>query len=442
MYQMKLSRSAAHEPVRGHWYRVCETCYKSREGYNDHNGVTRDHFEAFSQHRRKNVDKAALEVSRLEKRLTRLTQALANPEVRHGATSTIGYLRGLSGGKSAARLAEESIVDWEDDSTVSNCPFCRQEFSAYTFRRHHCRLCGRVVCNDPDTQCSSEIPLKVATTLHRPPEKEKEQHFNTTSQDQDPPSTIPLTIRLCQTCNRTLFSARDFAASLSTPHLAQRTFQHLKSFEHGIALTLPRFQKLLSALQDPARPPSEDQLSAAQKTRRRLTEAFTQYELAARRIRDLPSPPGSAEARLQKAVYARSSQFLHSHMLPLKALPKLLRRANGAAASPDGSAPHSRNTSTSSLPLPPDTADAAAATKRQRLDELEQREKEAREQLIVLEEQRFMVRSMLADAQRRRKFEEVKSLSGNLEDLEGEAGRLNGVVEGVGGEVRGLWEGR
>lgn len=38
MYQMKLSRSAQYEPVRGLWCRVCETCYKSRPGYNDHNG--------------------------------------------------------------------------------------------------------------------------------------------------------------------------------------------------------------------------------------------------------------------------------------------------------------------------------------------------------------------------------------------------------------------
>ena len=38
MYQMKLSRSAQHEPVRGIWCRVCETCYKSREGYNDRYG--------------------------------------------------------------------------------------------------------------------------------------------------------------------------------------------------------------------------------------------------------------------------------------------------------------------------------------------------------------------------------------------------------------------
>lgn len=38
LYQMKLSRSAQHEPVRGLWCRVCETCYKSRDGYNDRNG--------------------------------------------------------------------------------------------------------------------------------------------------------------------------------------------------------------------------------------------------------------------------------------------------------------------------------------------------------------------------------------------------------------------
>jgi rabenosyn-5 len=39
MYQMRLSRSAQHDPVRGFWCRVCETCYKSRGGYNDHNGM-------------------------------------------------------------------------------------------------------------------------------------------------------------------------------------------------------------------------------------------------------------------------------------------------------------------------------------------------------------------------------------------------------------------
>lgn len=45
MYQMKLSRFARHEPVRGVWCRVCETCYKSRDGYNDHSGMFRPRWE-------------------------------------------------------------------------------------------------------------------------------------------------------------------------------------------------------------------------------------------------------------------------------------------------------------------------------------------------------------------------------------------------------------
>lgn len=72
MYQIKLSRSAQHEPVRGYWCRVCETCYKSREGYNDHEGVVTDHTDAFKEMRKGKVERRRLEVARLEKRLTKV----------------------------------------------------------------------------------------------------------------------------------------------------------------------------------------------------------------------------------------------------------------------------------------------------------------------------------------------------------------------------------
>lgn len=164
MYKMKLSRSAQHEPVRGFWCRVCETCYKSREGYNDRNGYERDHTTDFEQHRRKTVDKTLLEVSRLEKRLTKLTQLLANPPAENTPPGG-GLLWSLTGAKTQRKQTEQSIVDWEDDSSVQRCPFCQQEFSTYTFRRHHCRLCGRVVCGDPLTDCSQEVGLTVAARM-------------------------------------------------------------------------------------------------------------------------------------------------------------------------------------------------------------------------------------------------------------------------------------
>jgi rabenosyn-5 len=73
---------------RGTWCRVCETCYKTREGYSDTEGcflVTclilgagRDHSEFFLQTRQKVVDRTYLEVNRLEKRLTKVIPELSN----------------------------------------------------------------------------------------------------------------------------------------------------------------------------------------------------------------------------------------------------------------------------------------------------------------------------------------------------------------------------
>ena len=164
MYQMKLSRSANHEPVRGLWCRVCETCYKSREGYNDHGGLSRDHTADFVAARSKRVDRQRLEVQRLEKRLTKLTRLLAEtpPEAVANGSSILSPVASLSGQKSQRKMIEQSIVTWEDDAAVPKCPFCKQEFGSWTFRRHHCRICGRVVCADPATGCSSEVGLNVA----------------------------------------------------------------------------------------------------------------------------------------------------------------------------------------------------------------------------------------------------------------------------------------
>ena len=178
MYQMRLSRSAVHEPVRGAWCRVCETCYKSRTGYNDHNGFLRDHIKYFEEKRKRMVEKRLLEVGRLEKRLTKLTQLLANPprETQEQAAGATGLLRALAAPRlttTARKQLEQSVVSWEDDGSVSKCPFCKQDFASpgYVYlggsggvRRHHCRLCGRVVCGDPRTECSSEVALDVSAS--------------------------------------------------------------------------------------------------------------------------------------------------------------------------------------------------------------------------------------------------------------------------------------
>lgn len=268
-----------------------------------------------------------------------------------------------------------------------------------------------------------------------------------TTEKPPPQDTVALDIRLCKDCNHTLFSQADFQASLSSPAVLtfDRAYHNLLEFEKGIRRMMPRFQKLLQALQDPDSPPSSTQIADASRTRKRLIDAFAQYDTAARRIRDTPST-SPTQLKLQKAIHQNASQFLHLHMLPLKSLPKVLKHAtpNGELtprstsvvssssllAQPNAGKPqsalasirynHVRNDSSSAVSLSSITSS--------RISELEAEEKSLRERLIVLEEQKFMVQEMIADANKRRKFDEVAALAGNVEDLSREIDGIQGML--------------
>ncbi|KAF5006037.1 hypothetical protein FDECE_7549 [Fusarium decemcellulare] len=449
MYQMKLSRSAKHEPVRGYWARVCETCYKSREGYNDHHGVLIDHTAMFTDKRRKKVERQNLEISRLEKRLTKLTRLLANPpeKITQSNGSLLSPVTSLSGQKNPRKLMEQSVVTWEEDANVPRCPFCQQDFGSWTFRRHHCRICGRVVCGDPQTGCSSEVGLNIASgangTATANPATEKPPSPGS-------PGQVSIDIRMCRECKHTIFSARDFTASLQHKPPDQRQYETLRQFERGIRQLLPSFHRALMNLQPEKNesgevdldkpPPTHAQIQEAAKIRKRLVDSFAKYGTAAKRLRDLPSE-SAAQRRLQMAIYTYASGFLHTNMLPLKSLPQLLRSRSSASSSTAVSSRLLSSNQHSSLRhselAETDTSSQAPSESSTVVSQLEAEEKELRERLVVLEEQRFMVEDMVKTAQRSRRFEEVSALSRNVDELDAEIKVLRGRIGGV--EER--WEG-
>ncbi|KAL9593929.1 MAG: hypothetical protein Q9219_007309 [cf. Caloplaca sp. 3 TL-2023] len=426
MYQMKLSRSAQHEPVRGIWCRVCETCYKSRDGYNDRSGLEQDHTAAFVKLRSKTVDKTLLEVSRLEKRLTKLTQLLTDPAVEQAASPS-NMLWSFASSRSQRKQLEQSVVVWEDDGSITRCPFCQQEFSNYTFRRHHCRLCGRVVCGDPFTDCSAEIGLNVAaSTLILNPSKKSTTNTDWTGTGhltEKANGEVSLDVRMCKKCKKTIFSKQDFAASIDHKPPDVRAYENLIQFEGGIRLMLPKFQRLLQALQDPDNPPTPATLAEASKIRKRVTDAFGQYNTAARRIRDLPTE-SPTQQRLQKAIFQQAGIFLHLHMLPLKALPKIMKHATPSdrlmpSGKPGGALASIKHN---------DVDAASQVSSSSAISAMEVEEKALRERLIVLEEQSFLVKEHIAEASKRRKFDEVSSLSQNVEDLGREIDHVQGQL--------------
>ncbi|CAJ0631150.1 4132_t:CDS:2 [Entrophospora sp. SA101] len=72
------NKQAQHDPINGTFFRVCDDCFVSREGYFDNEGVMRSHTEEFNKHRTKIIERAHLEENRLEKRLEKLTKLYAS----------------------------------------------------------------------------------------------------------------------------------------------------------------------------------------------------------------------------------------------------------------------------------------------------------------------------------------------------------------------------
>lgn len=78
----------------------------------------------------------------------------------------------------ATRADEQAIVKWEDDSTVSHCPICTAAFSLST-RRHHCRLCGRVVCFLPPSTPHQIIIANAAAKEGQPSQPTRRERCST-----------------------------------------------------------------------------------------------------------------------------------------------------------------------------------------------------------------------------------------------------------------------
>lgn len=256
---------------------------------------------------------------------------------------------------------------------------------------------------------------------------------------------VPVDIRLCKDCQRTIFSKADFARELATPTPDQKAYSNLVQFEHGIRLLLPRFQRLLTTFQDPEKPPTPAQLAEASKVRKRLTDSFTQYDFAARRVRDMPTT-SSTQQKLQTAIYQQAMSFLHVHMLPLKSLPKIMKHAtpsrpplpatNGSGKPQSALASIKYNdlappNSSNSSPHKPASSRNSSSASSAAVTALEAEERELRERLIVLEEQKFLVQEMIVDANKRRKFDEVSALAQNVEDLSKDIDQIQGQLAGM-----------
>ncbi|KAL0947471.1 hypothetical protein HGRIS_013576 [Hohenbuehelia grisea] len=321
------------------------------------------------------------------------------------------------GGKNDTRAAEQRITPWEEDSTITKCPLCSASFHPLTNRKHHCRLCGKIICSLPVKRPQRSLPcslLFVVDPKTRMVEEVGEgvdygvRRRRTTSGSVDagkgPLGSAPETeeekflkgVRICRDCRPVLLRQQYQQEMSQLPPFA-RLYEVFITLEKEIEASLPQFQELLLSLNHDDHPTKE--VMAA---RKRLLDAFAQYDALAKRIRRLPCPSGGSQDRIQLAVMTRANLFLQKHMFPLQSLPKRDKHSS------------SPKTLTPTAPaIDPDSALVHA--------------------LQPLLEQEALLESYVEEANAHRKFEDAKTLKVSLAEIRAEIAHVTAKAGAEGG---------
>lgn len=307
--------------------------------------------------------------------------------IRKGGSELWTSFRARGRGEDPAiRQAEQSIVNWQDDAEARACPICSTPFS-FTVRKHHCRLCGRVVCASPhltrlawaeqmgqgtgktltaderaalDSKCSGNI---VADPISGRIQELKEGAASGSKPDASAASSKG--VRICLDC-KSIVRKRQYMMDDEPLPVFIKLYEALMRVQKEIEQSLPEFQEMVLGLQ------KQDQTAAlgssiranielqrdAVHARKQLLANFATYDELAKRIRALPvgdkadttGGGDAAQERIQHAIFTRANLFLQQNMLPLQSLPK---PGSKKASQGDGASDSTGSTPSSPQPTSP-----------------------------------------------------------------------------------------
>ena len=209
--------------------RICVYCYwEERPGYVDAKELpVTNHIEDFKLKRQAAIERLELGIVRLEKRI-----------------SVLSEFKDIEGGVGAVPFNEycQRIVPWEDDEKYAICPICEKTRFGLLKRKHHCRLCGVVMCGD----CVENFPLRILRPTGT--------------------SAVVFEIKICLKCHSLIFRYHFLFSSflttktkfnrkraLKTPVKSEIVilFSKYMNFKMTIEGLLPRYNYLLTCLEYP-----------------------------------------------------------------------------------------------------------------------------------------------------------------------------------------------
>ncbi|KAF5373177.1 hypothetical protein D9758_001633 [Tetrapyrgos nigripes] len=357
--------------------------------------------------------------------------------------------------KSDIRNAEQRITPWEEDADVSKCRICLASFHPITNRKHHCRLCGRIICSLPATPgyvvvpgkegkgkavpCSSLFVVEGPRGQRRIEEvgegvdygvrRRRTVSMNsgggssvkgngTRVEEEEEEEKFLKGVRICRDCRPVLLRQQYLREMSIIPMFARLYDVRLHIPREGTRRLSPQFQELILSLNKDLGTISPQSIPTheANVARKRLLDLFAQYDALSKRIRSLPCKPGSSQDRIQLAVMTRANVFLQQHMFPLQAIPKQSsnsktdsekeRTGKGGKGKEGGAGGEGEDEGT-----------IINGTKLDPPSELSMK-------LQPLLEQELLLESFVEEATAHRKFEDAKTLRRNLGEIRAEIEKI------------------
>ncbi|KAG5418748.1 PEP7 [Candida metapsilosis] len=383
-YRVKLRNPVGSEKIPqyesskdGIWCRCCETCF---EGSRVTEVYVRDRTRDFSIKRQEQLDLNKLHRTKVQRNFIKLANFMVEKKSAQ-QKSIFSFFHNIDD-------EEKGIVgaNWAIDNSVTNCTICFTRFN-FLIRKHHCRLCGEIVCDDSNgvrRNCSMFVPLAVFV------EKLPNLNYSAKFRDEFDLRDDELRFRCCVNCKNALL--HDWKRDHDSDDFY---YEEIFALYEGMLLQKSVIEKLMPVYEQGTS--TEDEA----KTGHKLTMSLKDLENSILYFKKkffhkegdtlLVRQEYLHYNRMLLNIYQGMATFLHDNLIEYKAISDRNKPQELASPKEENSPPVPR------------------LTKKQI--------RELREQLMVLNEQKFLVEGQIQQFTKDRKFDELNSLITNKEEI-------------------------
>ncbi|GBP40939.1 Rabenosyn-5 [Eumeta japonica] len=201
---------------------------------------------------------------------------------------------------------EQNVVPWLDGSSVKLCPNCAKTFNL-TRRKHHCRLCGSILCHD----CSVFLDLNVARSMVDPSK-------SCSSSTSDLEVSDANGLRLCEHCYNLIELRKEVQDSRNLKTNFVTAYEQMTTLMEQAKPAVTMYEKMCQSLFDGE---TTYILSDVNAMRGRIGKLAEGIDALSKQIAAFPVEPGTRQHKLQNSIRQAAAYYIKEELLSLRKLP-------------------------------------------------------------------------------------------------------------------------